>query len=104
MEYGNQERFWALEVPLVCSPASTSTSTSTVGRTPQRLNKMEWARDPHLSLGYKLNDTFTAMEVAAAVRAVKAMRAAAPTWVAVASNCVMVDCSRPIDEWEKQIL
>jgi len=55
--------------------------------------------DPHISLGYRLNEPFTASEVLSASKALAAMRAATSAWDADAEDVVLVDCSLPVEEW-----
>ena len=82
MEFGQNQRFYAIEAPLQIG-AST---------------------DPHISLGYRLNSTFQPHEIQAATTAVAAMRNEAPEWIADASAVVLIDCSRPVSSWMEQVL
>ena len=87
-EYNETQRFYALEAPLI---------VQCMGR------RLCGLVDPHLSLGYRVNEAFGASDVVKANKALRAMRAASHQWDVDGSNVVLIDCSEPIADWSVQV-
>jgi len=79
----SSQRFYAMEVPVTFAHAVPD------------------IEDPHISLGYRIDQDFSPSEVAAATRALAAMRRASRQWDVRAEDVVLIDCSKPIPSWSQ---